>query len=548
MKEQQDGLRAEDAFNTFRKTQIELTYGKDGFANLKGANAVNQPILKTYGAQLDTAAANLSVGLDNAYQRKLFQSRAQVAGLEFRQGLVRHIAQESDAYATNVFNGTIATEINAATANPETTQLALTRINVAIESQAARFGAAPEWIAAKKTEVRSQLYTAQIQTQLSHDPLVAQAYFEAHKNEIDAASRPVLERQVRQAVLPIEAKTIADAAMTTMTASARKGDTRAQLGDLLALGDQMSNQSHPNDPVFRDLVQAQIKGYVNTQIAMRDGISKQAYDTLLTSALGVQGGSKPFTLDQLLSTPQSRQAWGLVEPTGQRGILALLEHNARAAQGIPMRENSAVVESLLNRMYLPSDHPLKIRMPGQLVPYFGNGVNRPAYDWLKARLDEMQTPEGQKLTDTRNSFFAGVKGQFDKSTMMNIDSKGGEDFYKFKQYALERERQYRATPGKDEYQLYNPASPDYLGKSIPTFQRSLEQQLKDMADALRSQPAAGAVGAPATTSEQPSNFEPGKSYTFRQGRFTYNGPANPTASDIANSSNWAAISASGKIK
>jgi hypothetical protein len=489
MKEQQDTLRAEDGLNKLRQAQIAMTYGKDGFANLQGENAVNQPVLKSYGVQFDQAAARLAATLDNTYQRELFQRRAELAGLEFRQGIVKHIARETDVYATAVLNSTVATEVNAATANPETTALSLVRIDAGLTSYAERFGQPQEWVTAKATEARSTIYAAQIRTALAHDPLTAKAYFDAHASELSAQDRPVLENQLRQSVLPIEAKTIADAAMQAMTASARKGDTRAQLGDLIEMGDSLAEQQHPNDPVFRDLVATQIKSYIATRVAVQDGISKQAYGALLTAAMGPQGGAKPLTVDQLLGTPAARQAWLLVEPAGQRGILALLEHNALAAQGTPMRESSAVVESLLNRMYLPSDHPLKIRTPAQLVPYFGRGLNRPAMDWLKVRMDELQTPEGQKLTDTRNAFFSGVKGQFDKSTITILDIKGGEDFYKFKHYATQRELEYRKTPGKDPYQLYNPSSPDYLGRSISAFQRSLAQQLHDLSSSLDQQGA-----------------------------------------------------------
>ena len=50
-KEQQDNLRAEDALNQLRTKETDLTFGANGFANLKGAQAVNQPVLKSYGGQ-----------------------------------------------------------------------------------------------------------------------------------------------------------------------------------------------------------------------------------------------------------------------------------------------------------------------------------------------------------------------------------------------------------------------------------------------------------------------------------------------------------------
>src|SRR3990167_10896283 len=38
MQEQHDAVRAEDAFNQLRQRQLDLTFGKEGFATLKGGN------------------------------------------------------------------------------------------------------------------------------------------------------------------------------------------------------------------------------------------------------------------------------------------------------------------------------------------------------------------------------------------------------------------------------------------------------------------------------------------------------------------------------
>lgn len=257
---------------------------------------------------------------------------------------------------------------------------------------------------------------------------------------------------------------------------------KAQLSDMIEQAGKTADDYFPNDPIFRDSVISQVKGYLNTLSIAQEEKQKQAHSVLMASAIGA-GGQKPLTLDELLLTPEAKQAWSISTPEAQKGMLALLEHNAREAQGTPIRSSATVVDDLFKRIHLPADDPNKIRNIGQLSPYFAKGINRADYEWLGKEIENQQTPEGQRLSDTRNSFFSGVKGQFDKSTMIKLDEKGGEDFYKFKQYVTDKERQYK-NEGKDPYPLYNTSSPEYVGKQIPSFQRTMEQQLQDMSKAL----------------------------------------------------------------
>jgi len=278
-------------------------------------------------------------------------------------------------------------------------------------------------------------------------------------------------------------------APATAQAPTSSRDTRAQLTNWIPQAEKMADALHPNDPVFRDLVVSQVKGYVNTIVLAQEGAQRQAHGVLLKGASGVEGGAKPISLDELLTNDERKNAWQITDPSSQRGILALLDHNARAALGVPMRVDGKVVEDLVRRIGLPNDDPNKIRNEAQLTPYLNHGLDKSHLEWLEKRVTDLRTPEGQRLSSVRDSFFKAVKGQFDKSTMVKLDEKGGEDFLKFQQYVTAQENAAR-NAGKDPYEIYNTASPDYVGKKIPIFQRTMEQQLRDMADSLkRNQPA-----------------------------------------------------------
>lgn len=220
-KEQQDTVRAEDAVNQLRMKQLDMTYGKEGFANLKGGDAVNRPLMKEYGAGFDQAAAQIAGGLGNDYQRQLFQRRAQVAGMQLREDVARHVMHESNVYAETVFASKMDVEAKAAGARWNTADGAsvpLLNIANAVQLEAERRGLAGEegkvWIADQMAKAKSKVFTAQIQSALTSDPSTgpfeAQALLKRYGDDLDPVQRAVLTHQVTAAVRPIQAKSDAE--------------------------------------------------------------------------------------------------------------------------------------------------------------------------------------------------------------------------------------------------------------------------------------------------------------------------------------------------
>lgn len=116
-KKKADTLRAEDAFNTLRNKQLELTYDeKKGFANRKGADAVNAPLFDEYSKQLQSSIGEIESQLANPEQKAFFRQRANISSLQFGENILRHVAAERSTYATTVFDSTVKTEARAAAA------------------------------------------------------------------------------------------------------------------------------------------------------------------------------------------------------------------------------------------------------------------------------------------------------------------------------------------------------------------------------------------------------------------------------------------------
>jgi len=217
--DQHDTVRAEDAFNKARQIQIDMTYGKDGFARLKGGDAVNRPLLQEYGAAYDGAVAQIAGTLDNDYQRQLFTKKAQVSGIQLRSDAMKHVAQQSDVYAETSFKSGMATEtkmMGMRWSEADGDALPLLRMGDLIEKAADRLGLQGDvrkaWVTEQTTSAKSKGYAEMVQAALASGPkgpFAAEAIMKVHGNEIDANTRLVLTHAIKQAVQPIEVRALA---------------------------------------------------------------------------------------------------------------------------------------------------------------------------------------------------------------------------------------------------------------------------------------------------------------------------------------------------
>lgn len=197
-----DTLKAEDAFSKLRARQLDLTLGEtDGFSKLKGAAAVNTPILKDWSAKLQADVAALEQGLTTEDQRIKFRQRASISFAQFQEGILRHTARESDVYAKEVFDGTMAVEKRQVVANwqnPAEVALSLERINAAIKDQAERNGWAPALAEAERLKASGAVHSAVVQQALASNNFeYAQKWYEQYKADIDLPTAKALETAVR---------------------------------------------------------------------------------------------------------------------------------------------------------------------------------------------------------------------------------------------------------------------------------------------------------------------------------------------------------------
>ncbi len=190
--ERTDTLRAEDAFNQLRATQLDLTLGKEnGVGRLKGGDAVNAPVLEQFTGRFNDKAKALEQGLGNDKQREKFRHRADIARAQFQGNVMEHVARESDTYAKAVFQQTLDMEtsnIGSAPADDATAALSFARVNAAADQEAKRLGLDPTVAKAKANDA---LWTARLEAWRVQDPVGALAAFQANQETLSPHVRRV---------------------------------------------------------------------------------------------------------------------------------------------------------------------------------------------------------------------------------------------------------------------------------------------------------------------------------------------------------------------
>jgi hypothetical protein len=150
--------------------------------------------------------------------------------------------------------------------------------------------------------------------------------------------------------------------------------------------------------------------------------------------------------------------------------------------------------SLFQRVHAPADDPNRITDPAVLYEHVkpGGGLSLSGMEKLRSEMAGKKTPEGEAEAALKRQFFANAKSQISGSNEgLNIrDPKGDELFLKFQAQVFADYDKARKE-GKSAATLLNPDSPDYIGKSIATFKRPMNQWFADtIADAPPAQPPA----------------------------------------------------------
>lgn len=139
--------------------------------------------------------------------------------------------------------------------------------------------------------------------------------------------------------------------------------------------------------------------------------------------------------------------------------------------------------ALYQKVHAADTDPNRITDPTSLYSHVGpkGDLTVAGVDKLVAEIQGRRTPEGVAEGEMKSQFFKTAKAQISGSDEgLHIhDPKGDQLYLKFMAQALPAYDAGRKA-GKSAVQLLNPDSPDYIGKSINTFKRPMDQWFGDV--------------------------------------------------------------------
>lgn len=340
-----DTMRAEDAFTTLREKQLDLTVGpKNGFVNIKGGAAINQPLFEDYSKRFAGETDMIASTLGNDRQRELFMQRARVAGLQFGEDVLRHTVREGDVYAKQVFDGTEATEIRNATAHwdePNSVALSIERVNAAVRAMAERNGWAPEIAEAKRLEVNGKIHSSIVQQALATGNYkYAQDWYEQNKADIDKPTAVAVQKAVedgtqKQLYAGYSAEFLSARSSTAALDDLERRvstDTtldpirqNALLGRVISRRETLVNQARVAEEKRLRTVERQINA-VNTMTLSGFEPTAEQLGPVLNSARGTELEPQ---VRQMVATANATRQFRLADPRSQEQYLTQLEAQAR---------------------------------------------------------------------------------------------------------------------------------------------------------------------------------------------------------------------------
>jgi len=213
VQERDDTIYAEDAYNRLIEKRMEMTRGEQGFVHKKGSDATPE-MMKNYNDQFNLVATDITESLQNDNQRAKFLKRSDVANLQFKEDMLRHVTQEKEKFNLQVFGNTLEVEArNAADRYNDANAVkgSLVRIEATIGNESKRSG----WSAQKKDKVlfetKSGVHINVIQRALDDkNPSLAKDWYKDHKKEIDPSKRGQIEDLIRSTVLEELSQSVAD--------------------------------------------------------------------------------------------------------------------------------------------------------------------------------------------------------------------------------------------------------------------------------------------------------------------------------------------------
>lgn len=200
--------------------------------------------------------------------------------------------------------------------------------------------------------------------------------------------------------------------------------------------------------------------------------------------------SKQYQADVFSANPQMTAQQAANDPAltaeDQRRVIDFIKAGANPPVNPALSHHT--VMGLVEDMRLPAGNPQRIGDTAPIDAAYGQGkLTREDYDFAMSKWDNLRAPDGTKLADVEREFVKGMQSSITKSNplMGQLDHEGDQKFYQFNWAVNHAVGQYRKD-GKNPFDLFDPAKPDYLGtpEAIRPYATSMQQSAAHMPDVL----------------------------------------------------------------
>lgn len=428
----QNEAAARDANNAFG---ADVSKAWEDYRSLQGKNAVDS--YPAFQSQIAGLRAKYLGQMGNPETYKMFDQAAAPYMRYMLDGGARYAGDQNRAWIAASHKATEIQAVNNAVLNrndPRMIEAQLASGIDSVEQQGKQAGLDDGAISALKEAYRSDGYRKVISAIAIDSPKSAQAYLNNLKDQRADDGAPLIGGEQL------------DAAQKTIDQSVRAAQAQAE-----------------HNVVMADKAQRDNDRKVTTQL----------FD-------GIQAGT--ITKDNIMASD--------LPAFGQNSKEQLIAALTRETKPDPISQVSHETSSaLFEQIHLPDGDPKKITSIDQLYPAFIDGkMNRTDFDWVRKEFSEAQQPDGSQLGQKMRGFLDAVKPTIMKSTALGalVNPESSMQFYYLQQAVADKVSRARAA-GKDPYDLFNPAKPDFLGKpeALAPYQMSLPDAIKAYSDRLR---------------------------------------------------------------
>ena len=306
-----DTIAAESAITKATQARLNLEFDpNNGFRNVQGQPATSQEFQKDYTNRFANQVSGISNGLDNDQQKQIFNRNVQVQTTQFQSSLLSHVAQQSDRFVEQAYNGKRATLLADIASHPlDDASFAanLAQLSGNTDLMNSHKHLPSEFVDSLKQQDVSAAYSARVLAVNETDPRMAKAMLEQHASDLGEAY-PKVQREVQAAVKTVDGRDGAHAIMATAPQDpmALEQQVPALLDKATALADKL----YPNDPVFADGMKSRVMNYVGQTMAGFRAQQASDRDTLVGGLVSDQGrANAPTTFDDYIQQPGMRDAW-----------------------------------------------------------------------------------------------------------------------------------------------------------------------------------------------------------------------------------------------